>query len=227
MARHLPVDGPLPRAALIKIPRQPRSVEMVHCILNAGMLVIEAEGLQAMTTNRVAERAGVSIGSLYQYFANRESILAGIIERSLLEITGLMASAHDVGLDTPIEQGLRAEILMMLRYYDEHLPVVRRVLRESPLLADNGMLLSMERQLVDMMRDYLLHNSHRYRLRHGMAGVHVAASTLIFLYLRWLAEPFPRVSEAQFLDALVQQVLGMVEELPVPPSGQQVNTPGT
>lgn len=214
MARHLPTDGPLPRAALIKIPRQPRSVEMVQCILNAGMHVIEEEGLHAMTTNRVAERAGVSVGSLYQYFANRESILAGIIERSLLDITRLMRETHIAAMDEPVEEGLRTRLTLMLRYYDPHLPVVRRVLREAPLLADNGMLLAIEQVLVDLIRDYLLSNAHRYRLRNGIAGVHVAASTLVLLYLRWLADPYPRVSEAQFVEALTQQVLGMLEPLP-------------
>lgn len=211
MPRHLPVDGPLPGAALIKIPRQPRSVEMVHTILNAGMHVIEEEGLAAMTTNRVAERAGVSVGSLYQYFANRDSILAGIIERSLLDITRLMRDAHLSLVDEPLDDGLRVRITAMLRYYDPYLPVVRRVLREVPLLADNGMLATMEQVLVDLVRDYLLHNAHRYRLRNGTAGVHVAASSLILLYLRWLVEPWPRVTEAQFVDALVVQTMAVLE----------------
>lgn len=214
MPRHLPTDGPLPRAALIKIPRQPRSVEMVHCILNAGMHVIEEEGLHAMTTNRVAERAGVSVGSLYQYFANRDSILAGIIERSLLDIGRLMQDVRIAGVDEPVEQLLRTRLVLMLRYYDPHLPVVRRVLREAPLLADNGMLAAMEPLLVDLIRDYLLHNAWRYRLRSGTAGVQVAASTLVLLYLRWLADPYPRVTEEQFVEALVQQVLAMVAETP-------------
>lgn len=215
MSRPLPTDGPLPRAALIKIPRQPRSVLMVHCILNAGMHIIEEEGLHAMTTNRVAERAGVSVGSLYQYFANRDSILAGIIERSLLDITRLMRSTHIASVDEPIEEGLRTRITLLLRYYDPHLPVVRRVLREAPLFADNGMLAGMEQVLVDLIRDYLLHQADRYRLRHGVAGIHVAASTLVLLYLRWLVEPFPRVSEPQFVAALAAQVVAMVE--PVQP----------
>ena len=85
MKRYTHSEGdPLPHSVLLKIPRQPRSIEMVHCILNAGMDVIRDSGLQAMTTNRVAEQAGISIGSLYQYFANRDSILTGIIERSLI-----------------------------------------------------------------------------------------------------------------------------------------------
>jgi AcrR family transcriptional regulator len=213
MPRHLPTDGPLPRAALIKIPRQPRSVEMVQCILNAGMHVIEEEGLHAMTTNRVAERAGVSVGSLYQYFANRDSILAGIIERSMLDIMQVLQMSQAAGLDQPIENLLRGGLVLMLRYYDPHLPVVRRVLREAPLLADNGMLSSMEQLLVDLIRDYLLQNSHRYRLRNGPASVQLAASTLILMYLRWLADPFPRVTEQQFVETLVQQVMATIETI--------------
>ncbi|MFP5431416.1 MAG: TetR/AcrR family transcriptional regulator, partial [Gammaproteobacteria bacterium] len=89
-----PPDDLLPQSALIKIPRQPRSIGMVHSILDAGMAVIRDTGLAGMTTNRVADRAGMSIGSLYQYFANRESILAGIIERSQLDIIQRMRQLH-------------------------------------------------------------------------------------------------------------------------------------
>ena len=205
---------PLPRAALIKIPRQPRSVHMVHCILDAGMRVIETEGLAAMTTNKVADHAGVSIGSLYQYFANRESILAGIIERSLLDILRMLESVHTVFLDTPMDQGLRNVLQLMLRYYDPHLDVVRRIIHEAPLLAENGLLGPMERSLLDLFRDYLLHNSHRYRLRNGKAGMQVAISSVIFLYMRWLVDPFPRVSEDEFVEAVVAQMMSSVAVLP-------------
>ncbi len=204
---------PLPTRALIKIPRQPRSVVMVHNILDAGMAVIREEGLAAMSTNRVADRAGVSIGSLYQYFANRDSILAGIIERSLLDVQQVLESMHGAFLDTPMREGLRFTLTAMLRYYDPWMDVLRRVVRESPLLADNGLLTLMERALLDLFRDYLLHNSHRYRIPAGKAGMQAAMSALIFLYLRWLVQPFPRVSEAEFVEAAVQLAMGVVVEV--------------
>jgi AcrR family transcriptional regulator len=58
-----------------KQPRQARSTELVSAILDAAVQVLASEGAQRFTTARVAERAGVSVGSLYQYFPNKAAIL--------------------------------------------------------------------------------------------------------------------------------------------------------
>jgi AcrR family transcriptional regulator len=58
-----------------KAPKQARSNELVAAVLDAAVQVLKAEGAQRFTTARVAERAGVSVGSLYQYFPNKASIL--------------------------------------------------------------------------------------------------------------------------------------------------------
>ncbi|EJN06580.1 transcriptional regulator [Bradyrhizobium sp. YR681] len=58
-----------------KQPQQTRSSELVAAILDAAVQVLAKEGAQRFTTARVAERAGVSVGSLYQYFPNKAAIL--------------------------------------------------------------------------------------------------------------------------------------------------------
>ena len=58
-----------------KQPQQARSTELVATILEAAVQVLAREGAQRFTTARVAEKAGVSIGSLYQYFPNKAAIL--------------------------------------------------------------------------------------------------------------------------------------------------------
>jgi len=58
-----------------KQPQQARSAELVAAILEAAVQVLEKEGAQRFTTARVAEKAGVSVGSLYQYFPNKAAIL--------------------------------------------------------------------------------------------------------------------------------------------------------
>ncbi len=68
-----------------KRPRQQRSREMVDRILDAAAHLFEERGYQKTTTNHVAQEAGASIGSLYQYFPNKDSLLAGIAERHLAE----------------------------------------------------------------------------------------------------------------------------------------------
>lgn len=64
-----------PRISTRKEPKQSRSNELVSAILTAAVQVLVEEGAQRFTTARVAEKAGVSIGSLYQYFPNKASIL--------------------------------------------------------------------------------------------------------------------------------------------------------
>ncbi|MDN6886938.1 TetR family transcriptional regulator [Variovorax sp. CAN2819] len=67
-----------PRSAPIssrRKPKQARSNDLVAAILEAALQVLEKEGAQRFTTTRVAERAGVSVGSVYQYFPNKASIL--------------------------------------------------------------------------------------------------------------------------------------------------------
>jgi AcrR family transcriptional regulator len=64
-----------PVISVRKRPQQARSSRLVTYILEAAVRVLEREGAQKFTTARVAEVAGVSVGSLYQYFPNKEAIL--------------------------------------------------------------------------------------------------------------------------------------------------------
>jgi AcrR family transcriptional regulator len=61
-------------------PKQDRSREIVRAIQQAGLTILDDEGPAALTTNRIAEVAGVSIGSLYRYYPNKEAIVADIYE---------------------------------------------------------------------------------------------------------------------------------------------------
>ncbi|WP_029935693.1 TetR family transcriptional regulator [Sphingomonas sp. UNC305MFCol5.2] len=63
------------RIASRKTPKQARSNQLVEAVLDAAVQVLMREGAQRFTTARVAERAGVSVGSLYQYFPNKAAIL--------------------------------------------------------------------------------------------------------------------------------------------------------
>src|SRR5690348_12430965 len=78
-------------AFMRKIPRQERSRLMVERIVAAGRETLVREGYATFTTNKVAEAAGVSPGSLYQYFPDKASILDVIIDRYLDEASDRVA----------------------------------------------------------------------------------------------------------------------------------------
>jgi AcrR family transcriptional regulator len=69
--------------SLRKTPLQRRSTETVAIILEAAARILERHGFASFNTNAIAERAGVSIGSLYQYFPNKDALLSGLLEREV------------------------------------------------------------------------------------------------------------------------------------------------
>jgi AcrR family transcriptional regulator len=80
--------------------RQERGRRRIQQILDAAETVFAAEGYEAATTNLIAARAGISPGSLYQYFANKQAIADALGERYLDELVGSGAAVFDVDLAT-------------------------------------------------------------------------------------------------------------------------------
>jgi AcrR family transcriptional regulator len=78
-----------------KKPVQGRSKATVDAVLVAAAHILEDRGLAGFNTNAVAERAGVSIGSLYQYFPSKDAILVALMEQSLAVFSETMAEAID------------------------------------------------------------------------------------------------------------------------------------
>ena len=69
-----------------KMPRQARSEATVDTIFEATIQVLVTSGVRRTTTTRIAERAGVSVGTLYQYFPHKQALLYAVIERYLNEV---------------------------------------------------------------------------------------------------------------------------------------------
>jgi AcrR family transcriptional regulator len=117
-----------------KRPRQARSVAAVAAMIEATARIVEIHGLESLTTNRVAELAGVSIGSLYQYFPTKESLLAELIRRErgtlLRDIERATESAADLPaiIEAFVRAGLahqfsRPALSRALEYADTSLPM--------------------------------------------------------------------------------------------------------
>src|SRR5689334_12776867 len=105
-----------PRARTVprKSPRQERSKATVDTILDATARVLVQEGYDRASTNKIALRAGVSVGSLYQYFPSKEALVAALIDRHMEEMNGVF-SERMTGLgEKPPEQLVRDVIEGMI-----------------------------------------------------------------------------------------------------------------
>ena len=86
-----------------KLPKQSRSRVTVEAILAATTHILVEEGYDKANTNRIAEHAGISIGSLYQYFPNKESLMTALMDQHAQEMAELVGTKLDRLFDSPLE----------------------------------------------------------------------------------------------------------------------------
>jgi AcrR family transcriptional regulator len=107
-------SGKTPLISERKRPRQARSERLVADILQAASRVLARDGARRFTTARVAEAAGVSVGSLYQYFPNKESILFRL-QTDEWQQTGALIDTQLTDSTRPPLERLRSVVLLFFR----------------------------------------------------------------------------------------------------------------
>jgi AcrR family transcriptional regulator len=109
---------------------QQRSRATVDALIEATARILVREGFDSASTNRIAEQAGVSVGSLYQYFPGKEALVAAVIERhkkDLMRVArGVLAEVEGL----PLKQAVRKMITAAVKAHS-HDPKLHRVLAEQ------------------------------------------------------------------------------------------------
>jgi len=124
-----------PSVSSRKQPQQARSSELVAAILEAAAQVLAREGAQRFTTARVAEKAGVSVGSIYQYFPNKAAILFRLQSDEWRQTTALLRGIlEDAGRPPP--ERLRALVHAFIRSECEEAAVRVALDDAAPLYRD-------------------------------------------------------------------------------------------
>jgi len=95
-------------------PKQRRSQQTVEAVLGAVLKLLKREGVDRLTTNRIAEVAGVSIGSVYQYFPDKRAIFAALHDRHVEEISRLVESTLVQHAASSLEVLMRALVEAMV-----------------------------------------------------------------------------------------------------------------
>ena len=138
-----------------KTPVQRRSAATVECILEAAAHILERDGLGRLSTNAIARRAGTSIGSVYQYFPNKDAIVSALILRSHESIVAGQRSLLEDTMATPAAKAIAMMADMVLGAGPSS-PCLARILEaEEARLAKSEAILAAERTIDRLNRDFL------------------------------------------------------------------------
>ena len=117
---------------LRKRPRQARSRAMVDDLVEATARVLVAEGYVATSTNRIAEVAGVSVGSLYQYFPGKDALVMAVARRHFDQMTALLHHTASGAVGRPADQVVRDFVRGMIAAHAVE-PALHRAITEQVL----------------------------------------------------------------------------------------------
>lgn len=134
-----------------KLPQQDRSKVTVDAILTATARILTQEGYDRATTNRIAELAGVSIGSLYQYFPSKEALVISLAEHHVNTMMEMIESKLKDLFNAPIEVVLHELVKACIAAHAID-PMLHKVLNEQVPRINNT---NAEERVTALLRAYL------------------------------------------------------------------------
>ena len=199
-----------------KTPAQERSRDTFALILKAAAQVFAAQGYAGATTNHIAERAGVSIGSLYEYFPNKEAILVALEEAHLDEGQQILrqTALELAATPTNLEGTVRRFVMAMVQVHAVD-PTLHRVLSEEaprpPRLQRR--ILEVEQESVAWTEQYLRSQNEIVVRAPGVAAAMVV-QTVEAMTHKVVIHPEPSTNVDAYIEEIVALVMGYLTARP-------------
>lgn len=144
-------------AFMRKVPQQARSRAMVERIVEAARVVLVRDGYEAFTTNRVADEAAVSPGSLYQYFPDKSALVTVVLDRWSAEISDRVAASMAASgpVDVKDPGTVRAIGDALLTALEADAGLLRIVWEELPAVRHRAAQHALENRVRELLAVYL------------------------------------------------------------------------
>jgi AcrR family transcriptional regulator len=180
---------------------------MVDRIVAAGRAVLVDDGYDAFSTNRVAARAGVSPGSLYQYFPDKGAIVDVVVDRYWEEVAERVAASLADRIADFGPTAVRETADALLAALEDDPALLRVVARELPLSRNHARLEALERRVRDLVATYLAVRPEASTRPTPAVTAWVVVIAMEQLAVRWVLDR-PSVTREQLLDEVQAFVTG-------------------
>ena len=136
-----------------KMPKQQRSKATVAAIIEATTQLLVEEGFHHLSTNRIAEVAGVSVGSLYQYFPNKEAVVSAVVDEFADRQFEILATElADFDLDADIDTAVFGLIRSMLEAKKQEPELSKVLFEELPPVGQTDVLKDWTQRAVEIVK---------------------------------------------------------------------------
>jgi AcrR family transcriptional regulator len=192
-------------------PRQQRSRATVDAIVEAGFVCVSKRGIADTTTRHVADIAGISVGSLYEYFANKDEIFDAMNERFVADVVVLIQRVSPEIMPMDVERAVThifdAFNAFLTRNDDRYLKVARQVIQADT----RDYVEPVSKALQEMLLRYLMQHPTLLRADDDIpAMAYIIINAGIFVMLRQLSAENPPISFEQLKRGMARLVAAYV-----------------
>ena len=195
---------------LRKTPKQKRSRQMVDTLIEATAKIVAERGLEGITTHHIAERAGVSVGSLYQYFDDKDALIAALVDKLTGEI---VQSLHSL----PMSQGgdIRTNVETIIQFGFGLLHskdgLYLELVRNWHSLPTDQVINTLQQSFMDLSRVYFLRHHQENPIRDLHVRIFIIANSVMFTMVRFVGQPPMLIDQQEIISGLTDMVVGYLE----------------
>lgn len=189
-----------------KLPSQRRSRETFDAIVEAATWLLAEWGYARTTTNHIAERAGVNIASLYEYFPGKDAVVAQVAERLVERVMARLAEAAADVLAADDDDAVRLWIEQIHAIVGREGRLVAVFLYQVPYTGQLEPIQAVGARLLEFSQEVRERAGSFVRRDLSDAGLHLLINLVTSTIMQCILEPPDDVSEGELLDELVRRV---------------------
>lgn len=191
-----------------KRPQQQRSRQLVAALVDATAVCIARHGLDATTTPQIAEIAGVSVGSLYQYFDGKDDLIEALVEKISTDVTGALNAGVRAGADLPLADLARTAIRVALMLLHSNEGLYLELIRNWHRLPTHKVADVLQQYFLELMRVYFAKHHRDLQVPDLHVKTFIIVNSTIFTVVRYLSGDHPLISEEEIASGLTEMITG-------------------
>jgi len=204
-----PRKSPPKRLQPKKVPSQERSRATYASMLDAAARLLERHGYAALTTNHVADAAGVAIGSLYEYFPTKDVIVAEVVRRTMAEVAREVAASFQLALAQGFDAGLGRWVHACFVALGKRAKLMRVLWMDVPFLWELSEVQALPQLMIGIARQGLPDATSPWLLKDPDAATYLLTVMIRAAIIEGVVARPPNLSIAQ-VEASLTELLRLV-----------------
>ncbi len=189
-----------------KLPRQPRAKATFDAIVDACARLLPVRGYAGVSTNHIAEAAGVGIASVYEYFPGKDAIVAQVAASLVARIVARLEKAIPEVLLAPPEEAARRWIELIYATIERERRLVAVFVDEVPYTNQLTSFRDVEPMLLDLSRSMRTQLGRRVRLDHEEASIYLMVTLTTSTILKLVLDPPKDIPKDEIIEVLSSRI---------------------